>query len=308
MPGWTATIEALQRGQHHATSTIDIGNAMCVMVPSLGLLGESINIAMLIASISLAATVRKLAWPLVQRNPAEACKTTATLPTGHDTGGDGLLDELEQRDGMFVEMVQGFFPDFVKAVVGLDRVLPEVVKGCDGSRLGGHKRLKYALPSDQTKEVGDTAASCSSPYSLLPVLIHQLQAVLLVIIAHIFLRRLECSDIGKDEWISNILSGCEGFSNTNLVAFARSLMGNSSSPLPRSQAQISELCEEYAVTHFHGRLTPGCCYLGCTSLSGVSEAALKTQLCSGCRRARYCSVGCQKGAWKEGRHSVVCTE
>lgn len=64
---------------------------MCVMVPSLGLLGESINIAMLIASISLAATVRKLAWPLVQRNPAEACKTTATLPTGHDAGGTACL-------------------------------------------------------------------------------------------------------------------------------------------------------------------------------------------------------------------------
>lgn len=64
--------------------------------------------------------------------------------------------------------------------------------------------------------------------------------------------------------------------------------------------------ELYAVLHFHGRLTPGCCYSRCTNMSGASEAALKTLLCSGCRWARYCSVGCQRAAWVEEGHSKVC--
>lgn len=64
--------------------------------------------------------------------------------------------------------------------------------------------------------------------------------------------------------------------------------------------------ERYALTHFQGRLVPGCCYLGCISLNGVSEAALVTQLCSGCRRVRYCCAECQMQAWLEGGHSIVC--
>lgn len=49
----------------------------------------------------------------------------------------------------------------------------------------------------------------------------------------------------------------------------------------------------------------GCCHLSCTSLDGPSEAALETLLCSGCMRARYCSVGCQRAAWVQG-HRLHC--
>ncbi|MEW5306921.1 MAG: hypothetical protein WDW36_009352 [Sanguina aurantia] len=55
-----------------------------------------------------------------------------------------------------------------------------------------------------------------------------------------------------------------------------------------------------------GALLPGCGSLGCTSLSGPSEAALPTRLCGGCRRARYCCVECQRSAWREGGHSQFC--
>lgn len=68
----------------------------------------------------------------------------------------------------------------------------------------------------------------------------------------------------------------------------------------------SQVWGEYALQSFQGLLLPGCCYLGCTNLAGVSEAALPTLLCSGCRRARYCSVMCQKAAWSEGGHSLLC--
>lgn len=81
--------------------------------------------------------------------------------------------------------------------------------------------------------------------------------------------------------------------------------------LPHSiklQAEVASTWERYAVTHFNGRLVPGCCHLGCSNLSGVSEAMLGTQLCSGCRKARYCSVECQRAAWSGGGHSTVCKE
>lgn len=64
--------------------------------------------------------------------------------------------------------------------------------------------------------------------------------------------------------------------------------------------------EQHAVRHLHGRLLPGCCSFMCTQLSGVSESSLHTQLCSGCRKARYCSIKCQREAWCAGGHALVC--
>lgn len=62
----------------------------------------------------------------------------------------------------------------------------------------------------------------------------------------------------------------------------------------------------YAIQHFHGRLLPGCSYLGCINLKGSSEGTLVTHLCGGCRRTRYCSVECQRSAWGVGGHADVC--
>lgn len=64
--------------------------------------------------------------------------------------------------------------------------------------------------------------------------------------------------------------------------------------------------DRYAVKHFHGRLLPGCSYLGCADVSGSGEAAVATRLCSGCRRTRYCSVECQRAAWLLGGHADMC--
>lgn len=77
---------------------------------------------------------------------------------------------------------------------------------------------------------------------------------------------------------------------------------------PRPQVEVGKLLGQHAVTHFQGRLLPGCCHLRCKNLYGPSEAALKTLLCSKCRRARYCSAECQKAAWLEGGHVHVCVK
>lgn len=64
--------------------------------------------------------------------------------------------------------------------------------------------------------------------------------------------------------------------------------------------------ERHTLLHFPGRPLPGCCHITCTQLAGVSEESLPTQLCSGCRRVRYCSAKCQREAWLAGGHVSVC--
>jgi len=47
------------------------------------------------------------------------------------------------------------------------------------------------------------------------------------------------------------------------------------------------------------------CTRRCQDLSGVTEAGLRLQQCSGCNTARYCSEACQKAAWRAG-HKGAC--
>lgn len=54
-------------------------------------------------------------------------------------------------------------------------------------------------------------------------------------------------------------------------------------------------------------MLPGCSSFECVNLSGSCEAALPTLLCTGCRRVRYCSLGCQREAWVNG-HREVCNK
>lgn len=72
------------------------------------------------------------------------------------------------------------------------------------------------------------------------------------------------------------------------------------------QLLVVGLWDGLACASFHGRLLPGCCNHRCVNLGGISEAALPTQLCGGCRRSRYCSVACQREAWVAGGHGLVC--
>lgn len=64
--------------------------------------------------------------------------------------------------------------------------------------------------------------------------------------------------------------------------------------------------ERFAFQHLVGRVLPGCSNWGCKNMDGFSEAALQTKVCSGCRRARYCSKECQQQAWGEEEHKEVC--
>lgn len=68
MPGWAASTEALHRGQHRAGNLVQISNAAVSASKALLLFSDNNqNNASFRARISLAATVRKLLWPYLQR-------------------------------------------------------------------------------------------------------------------------------------------------------------------------------------------------------------------------------------------------
>lgn len=80
-------------------------------------------------------------------------------------------------------------------------------------------------------------------------------------------------------------------------------------PLPATlripQRYDCTLAWESFAFNFNGRLLPGCCNRMCREMTGRFECQLRTLLCGGCKRSRYCSVVCQKEAWVGG-HGDVC--
>jgi hypothetical protein len=51
---------------------------------------------------------------------------------------------------------------------------------------------------------------------------------------------------------------------------------------------------------------PGCFNPRCAALGGLSEAALHTKMCAGCRVARYCDAACAKQHWRW--HKLGCKQ
>lgn len=144
---------------------------------------------------------------------------------------------------------------------------------------------------------------------------HQLQA--LVVMVLVWLSNVRARVVGQGgggpDRLSAQCSGWEakvGEHNTELACLASKLLlpPQSGKRMPATAGFKQECAgwNTYALKHFHGRLLPGCSHLRCTNMSGISEETLKTLLCSGCRRVRYCSAACQRAAWVGGGHSAVC--
>lgn len=111
--------------------------------------------------------------------------------------------------------------------------------------------------------------------------------------------------------IADFRTECEISEGDSLISAALEACGFNSEVAERMEddaAGGAARWERFAFSHLRGRVLPGCSHWACTNLAGFSEAALPTQLCSGCRRARYCSLKCQKEAWVDGGHREVCRE
>lgn len=97
------------------------------------------------------------------------------------------------------------------------------------------------------------------------------------------------------------------------------MANNSSNDHSTSSVPMSMICPDCDATpllwlgcvqdfsrRFGGRLLLGCCSLDCKEMDGLFDSRLQTKLCQGCRRARYCSVACQRHDWAAGGHRRVC--
>lgn len=149
---------------------------------------------------------------------------------------------------------------------------------------------------------------------LLSRALHRLSAVLTVGLVRLSNWRLKRG--GSIRMADTVPQWLRDLSQSHQHADMGALAQQLTDPLSRAGKFVSEMAfnklearvwEEYALEHFEGRLMPGCCNLGCTRLEGFSEASMPTLLCSGCRRARYCSVACQKAGWAAGGHAKVCS-
>lgn len=105
--------------------------------------------------------------------------------------------------------------------------------------------------------------------------------------------RLQCNINAESPMMEEVLDAC----GLNLEGEQRYVKD-----VPAGHARW----ERFALLHLPGRTLPNCSHWGCMNLTGSSDAALPTQLCSGCRRVRYCSAWCQRAAWVEGGHSMTC--
>ena len=64
---------------------------------------------------------------------------------------------------------------------------------------------------------------------------------------------------------------------------------------------------QVAVDAAQALATRACARVGCTTIAGVSEAAIsRGKRCSGCRLVRYCGPACQKADWPA--HKAACRE
>lgn len=296
MPGWACALEALARGE-------ECRDAICMASLTSRLLtipGVCTVPTSMLACLSLAASTRKIL-------ALENAQPTGGLPQG------GMQKPLSIKEIMCVVNSSckvlhylGSRPpkedrDSCGNVGYLREVNNMIVNS--GSSSGRQHRWVYV-------GAGTSAAPASSAQLSTPS-VHQLQVITLITMLQAAKQWLLWEKAGNvsehHDWLEAALLVVSLLGRPALKAMAESEMSNVGKAVPAQSESGARLAwERYAVTHFHGRLLPGCCNLACTNLAGVSEATLKTKLCSGCGRARYCSVECQKTAWRKGGHATVC--
>lgn len=331
--GWATVTEVLHRGSRRPDNLQEITYlALSEATAAPLFLPDIKGVLVLRGSISLAATVRKLLWPYLQPNGAAAERRTEVpeqqaqqLRLSNDwdepqwshlqrnvfllQGMNSLLDELELSVSARCFAQGSEFGTESRSDRDHEPIRVDL-------RVGDDVIDSNPTTADETHvndpECRQRVAQITEDDCVVQSVLHQLHAISLVTLVQLCQWKLEfegrpsASQNDHPKWLASIQDSCRHLPNQDLKILVTSLLDSMSCANPKSSQEINVMWEKHAMTHFNGRMLPGCCHLGCNNFEGVSEAALKTQLCSGCRKARYCSVGCQRAAWREGGHSTVC--
>lgn len=329
MPGWAAATEALYRSEpQHPTDLVVVCQAARAVWKSTALLRAPNSTTNLCERLSLASTLNKLLWPHIQREMHDPVRGWQCMRNASKVEQERWADK--QKEKLF-SVNDGLAQILADAVLALDCLIANSSKDGNGSSSGSSSQGKKAMQIHSSKEISGRAVRVTESKAEDPTQgagtggrvthgelsmktsLHRLLTRSLIMLVQIALWFQECQQTRAgshfrrevDNWLHRITGVCDQLQHTHLKAVVTSLLCESPST-PISQQEVSLAWERYAVTHFHGRLTSGCCHLGCSNFSGASEAALKTRLCGGCRKARYCSLRCQTNAWIKGGHSGVC--
>lgn len=282
MPGSVWMQEACIRDEHTPICGVQVFHAVSLLQQPLIMSSKGMaSPPMLLACISLAASIGKLMHNLeveVEWKPLQQQEEDKEEEQqGKEAKGDEAANKMEEEE--------------------------------DSQHSGPLNTLQHQLRSTITALDTLAIPACSRTTQHHR---HKLQTVLLVTLVQVT-HMCVSEDAGgegiclltRKKMVKSELRGL-GELGRGLSSILAALLQGDLPAWSRPWARVGLVWEQYALKHFNGRLLPGCCHLGCTNLDGVSEAALKTLLCSGCRRARYCSTECQRAAWIEGGHSILC--
>lgn len=297
MPGWASATEALSRGVHHAEQLKDVHTL--VLMSSRSLLHTLLlpsHTTKLRESTSLACTARKLLWPYVRAGPSR-----------HSPGRERRLQQQQPAWGD-EELPLFLAATAMEVLAAVGKGLNDTLQKARDGREGTYRWRTFSV----SVCTGTTSSSDREGADVLDSPVHRLLAITALTLTHMCVWARECRVVRGGEWfqqpdwLAGMSSRCLQLCDPGLGDLVRPFLTPSDLSAPRLQSKAAGVWEHVAASRFHGRLLAGCCNLACSNLGGVSEAALRTQLCAGCRGARYCSVECQRAAWKEGGHSMVC--
>lgn len=280
MPESVAMLECSLRYVGSLASAAHVSDAISSIIPALSLTDSRHKSAMTSACVGLASTLVKLVIQMLQLYASNS-QQKEQLSEGSFSESDSEGEETSER------LFHLLGPIILETVKSLD-----VFKQHQKSLV----LAAAALP----------IASADAPN------FHKLQTILLVLFALLYQSHLKSATAPSlpletpSQWFHESADAVACL-DQGLRDFAQALLLSAQAEAG-GQERVLLIAEQYAALHFNGRLAPGCSHLGCTNLCGVSETALCTLLCSGCRRARYCSQECQKASWVKGGHSAVCIE